>query len=369
MSASAFDEHLKQAVRQGLEINPNLERRQVGGVWGMYATADIAVGELLARFPKRSLLQPQAKSYGPHVSPSVRMIHTAAQEMQKGAASPFAYLFDLHESLVQMQQYSTFFYGEAELAQLRALSPHLADVIVQENLRWQSVLKALLEFDATLDEATVITTLLNFSSRGIGRSGFVPVLDCFNHSCSKGSFIDDAGDAVKYVARVSYQPGEQVYVFYGWLDLYDHAIHYNYFDPSDQHFIRFGCREFVPLLNEQLRALYQHFSQKYPTRLLNAGRQQLFQFHDPELLLGELGPTPKLQQFLVDYGVQPNESRTARAVMTDTLRIWLDALERGNRIDASKSIVLPASLRRFEGVLRKEKQLIAQTRAWLASVS
>src|SRR3990167_5715772 len=137
MSTSAYAEHLKQAMQHGLEINPKLERRQVSGVWGMYATEAIAQGELLARFPKSGLLQPDASAYSAQVSPSVRMIHTAAKEVQKGAASPFAYLFDLHEPLEQMKQYSTFFYGTAELAQMRSMSSHLADVVVHKNLRWR----------------------------------------------------------------------------------------------------------------------------------------------------------------------------------------------------------------------------------------
>jgi hypothetical protein len=369
MSASAYAEHLKQALRHGLEINPKLERRQVNGVWGMYATGAIAQGELLARFPKRSLLQPDDMAYGPQVSPSVRMIHTAAREAQKGAASPFAYLFDLHESLEQMQGYSTFFYGEAELAQLRELSPHLVDVIAHENMRWRAVVTALMEFDDALDEDVVITTLLNFSSRGMGSSGFVPVLDCLNHSCAKGSFIDARGDEVKYVARVAYPAGEQVYVFYGWLDLYDHAIFYNYYDSGDEHYLRFGRREFISLQHEQAKQAYRYLSKKYATQLLNMGQHQFFCFKEDDALSGAMGPTPRLQQLLVDYGMRANESRTARGVMADTLRAWLDALERGNCVEQNRRKDLPQSMRRFHDVLSKEKQLVRQARQWLASVS
>lgn len=369
MSTSVYAEHLKQAVRQGLEINPKLERRQVSGVWGMYTTGAIAEGELLARFPKSALLQPDATVYEAQVSPSVRMIHAAAKARQQGAASPFAYLFDLHEPLAQMKQYSTFFYGDSEFKQLKKLSPPLAETISHENMRWQSVINALLEFDESLDADTVITTVLNFSSRGIGSSGFVPVLDCFNHSCAKGSFIDGTGHDVKYVARVAYQPGEQVYVFYGWLDLYDHAIHYNYYDGADVHFIRYGCRESVPLLTAHMRQLHQLLSQKYATRVLAIGGHHFFQFQDVELLLGALGPTAKLQQLFVDYGVRANEFRSARAVMRDTMQVWLDALDQGNSVDLFKRKSLPVSMSRFFDVLKKEKSLVRDARQWLVPVS
>lgn len=369
MSTSAYAEHLKQAVQHGLEISPKLERRQVSGVWGMYAKDEIAQGELLARIPKSALLQPDARAYGPQVSPSVRMIHTAAKEQQKGSASPFAYLFDMHETLAQMKGYSTFFYGEAEIAQLRKLSPHLADVISHENMRWQSVVKALLEFDKTLDKDCVIATLLNFSSRGMGNSGFVPVLDCFNHSSERGSFINGAGDEVKYVARVPYKPDEQVYAFYGWLDLYDHAIYYNYYDPTDEHYLRFGCREFTPLIDESAQQGYRLLSQRYATQVTSMKGRKFFYFKEDDALSGAKGPTPKLQQLLMDYGVRANESRTAKAVLTDTMRAWLDALDRGNHVEQCKRKDLPQSMRRFHDVLSKEQQLVRQARQWLASIS
>lgn len=369
MNASLYAEHLKQAIHHGLEINPKLERRQVNGVWGMYATEDIAQGELIARFPESALLKPDANAYGEQFSSSVRMIHAAAKERQKGAVSPFAYLFDLHESLAQMKGYSTFFYGEAELAQIRSMSSHLADVIVHENQRWRAVIQVLLEFDGSLDEDTVTTTLLNFSSRGIGTDGFVPVLDCFNHSSARGSFIGGAKGYVTYLARVAYPAGEQVYVFYGWRDLYDHAIFYNYYDAADEHFLRFGRREFISLQSEQAQNAYRYFSQKYGTQTATFGQQPFFCFKDDDARLAADGPTPRLQQLLADYGRLANDSRTARAVMLDTLSSWLDGLDRGNHVEQCKRKDLPQPMRRFHDVLNKEKQLVRQARQWLASVS
>lgn len=368
MSASAYAKHLEQSVQRGLEINSKLERRQVSGVWGMYARASIVEGELLVRLPKSALLQPDPAAYGAQlVSASVQMIHAAAREAQQGPVSSFAYLFDLHEPLEQLKQYSIYFYGEDELNILRKLSPHLADVVWHEKLRLHAVVKGILFLDPALSESVVIATLLNFFSRAMGNNGFVPVLDCFNHSTAKGSFIDDRDGDTKYLARVAYAPDEQVYGFYGGLDLYDHAINYNYYDPADDHVLRFGRREFIPLLNESAKQIYQRFAQQYGTQLVQVGRQQFFCFKDADALLGAAGPAPRLQQLLVDYGVRANDARQPRQILKDTLSAWLDALDQGNRVDLFKTNPLPASSGRFYDVLKKEKALIALGRQWLLS--
>jgi hypothetical protein len=367
MNEPEFSSYRQALEMVGISLHPALARMRRQGLWGMYATRTIARGDVLARCPFEALIPHDDARYPAGTSLSAKRIHTAARARQEGRSNRYHLYFELFETLAAMRDYSSYFCTAEQLQLLSSMSPLLADAIARDNLSKRTLATSIAAFDPGLDPDLITETMLNYASRGVGDAGFVPLLECFNHSGVNGAYILSRDGWVTLSARVDLAEGEQAFISYGDLDLLDHAIFYNYFDPGNDHLLRFGRREVFPIDAPAGLALHQRLSSRYPLGILELAGKRVLVFKDGRLLLSARGPSQAMMQFFVDFGVRSNEYRSARQIACETLSGWLDALTRHNRVEQFPNNPLPAGLSRFYPVLKKELELAAKARDWLAA--
>lgn len=367
MDTDAYLRQKQWASDRGLFLHKALERRQVNGVFGMYATSDIAANTLVASFPVKHLLKPQQNiHFGPeHDNVDLNYLLAAAKELAKGGQSAYSGIFDGFELLEDMRAYSTFFISEPELQLLKIFHPTAYTWITNANQKTQKVVDAVIARDPSVARDLVLTVFLNYKSRSFRSIGIVPVLDQFNHSDRLGNenFVEDGHICVR--TKVHYKAGDQVFITYGRKDLLQHAIHYNYFDPTGTHFIEPARRIFAPSEPESLKKL----SKKYPLQTLNNQGRSFYFLDDAKALLTEIAPTPYLLDYLTDTirVDQPQPVPTLRligSVLQSYLQL-LDMLASNNRRHAVQRNDLPPRLHRFHDLLAKEEQMINANRNWV----
>ncbi len=366
MNSDGYSEFKKTLEANGLTLHPALERKNVGGVWGMYATAPIACGTVLARCPRSALITLGDTVYPEGTSVSAKNIHRLTRLRQTSAEPLHQCFSQMFEPLEQLRDYSTYFCDEAELRALWELSPASADLVGYDQVRKRALVNAIRSFDSELDENLLLETMLNYTSRAVGDVGIVPMLDLFNHSDTHGRMFIIGEDRIEVQAHVDIAAGEQAFISYGRLDVLDHAVSYNYFDPSNESFLRFGRRETFPL-NDVGRQLQNRLSQHYKTKEDDLLKRPLFYFADDRLLLSAKGPTQALMQFFIDFGMRANENRPPQQIMAETMMAWLDALSKNNHVGKHKSNPLPKRLERFYAVLQREQEIVNAARRWLTS--
>ena len=295
---AVFSEQLKWAKPRGLILNKNLERRSVDGLFGMYTTGDISSNELLASFPEDKLIRANKKSTkGDEEQFWLNWIKVAAEEFTN-PKSDYTGVFLGFEKLEDMKDYSSYFCDEDELETIQNMSPVLHRWVVNANAKAKSVIDSLLKTDSSLDKDTILTIYLNIRSRGFNPQGVVPVLDQFNHSDIHGQGSVSESGSIAFYSKRAYKSGEQVFISYGPKDLYKHAIHYNYFDPSGTHLIEFGRKSIQSAEGGVGQTLYRHLNKHFKLQTMHSDGHKCFFVADDSVILTEYGLTDALKKFL-----------------------------------------------------------------------
>ncbi len=374
MDTALYQATLERARQDGLQLHPALQRRQVDGVFGMYAHAPIAQGAVLARFPKQRVLPVStAYAYPPEMADDVRYAHTVIHALREGEASPFWHFFSGLETLTDMQSYSVYFYDEQTLEFTGKASPLLRARIEQFNQFISDAAAALARFDSEIGHDEAVFVLLNMQSRTWGKGGFLPIMDLFNHSDQLGLDRLEDNSSFYFKAKQDYAPGAQVFIRYSIKDMYQHAICYNYFDPSDRHYLNFGSRFVQTARTPFERAVLQHCAAKHPLKVMQDGAVLRYQLINREANFSESGPTEALLAYLRDNCLQSLEELLQQRCQDTSLygRIGesLRALAEMNRVQALQLEQCPPSFARFFHLLQKERTIIDANQAWLRARS
>mgnify|MGYP000149596243 CR=1 FL=1 len=368
MMQKEFQHTLDWAVSNGLILNNNVERKCVDGIWGMYASKNLDKDELLGSFPTTNLINPNQLDYPKEASNSARQIHTSATEYA-APSSHYSPLFLCHDDTETLKLFSTYFSNEKELNALKEISTGLFNEIIKQNHLNKTLINALYRFDSSIDIDTYTAVTLNYNSRAMGSQGFVPILDCFNHSDEKGMSIDSGGDTVILKTKVSYKKGEQVFVSYGTLDIYSHAINYNYFDPNNQHFIQFGKRFNFPVLGKADLDFANQLKKSHNVNLHKYNGMVTYSIDDRAAFLSEQGPSKRLIGIVKTLCAKENNkshiNESDNQQVKQKLLNLLSQLDNQNNVDKFGSKYMPRRIRYLYHMLQKEKQMIALNKQWV----
>lgn len=357
-----FSSQLSWARPRGLNLNQKLERRSVNGLSGMYATGAIAAGELLASFPEDALLKATGKSFRQEKESNwLEWIYRAAKEYQK-AESEYSGIFEGFEPLDNMKDYSSYFCSDDELTTLKEMSPILHRWILDANRKANYVVTTLQKHDPEIDRDLILTVYLNLRSRGFNPQGVVPVLDQFNHSDAFGQSSVTENGRISFYSKKDYRADEQVFISYGTKDLYKHAIHYNYFDPSGVHFIEFGRKSIQSADGEIGAKLYTHLKKFFKIEKLNNNGQNVFLVNDPTVMLSEHGLSEGLVKLLKEAcRTRLPNTASEQELMQHAAHYFVYLIEqqlRTNRVETIPASKITARLARFHELLIKEKQIL-----------
>lgn len=350
MKSMQFNGTLTWAKEQGLFINERLERKCVNGVCGMFARDDIDENVVLASYPVSKLIG-SLDIYPQNTSISAKQIHSAAKEYCRKDDSDYGNFFNFFDSLDYLHKYSTFFINEKELRIINEVNPLLSREIAHQNYLNQSLINALYDFDPSISKENYTLITLNYNSRAIGKNGFVPIIECFNHSNEKGEFIHTDNDRVVLKTKIKYTKGEQVYISYGALDLYTHAINYNYYASGTDHYIQFHKRFFFPLLTNRDQAIARELSQAFKVAIQEINGLRVFSVEDKEAFLNEEKPSKKAMQIatILAQGRDPNSF----------LSSYLQQSLSQNNVSKFSEKYFPTRLKRFYWVLLKEQEMLS----------
>ncbi|MDX1451917.1 MAG: SET domain-containing protein [Oleiphilaceae bacterium] len=356
MTVERFERLIEWATPRGLQLHSALEYRVIDGVGGMYAKSDIAAGELLASFPKSSLPQPNSNDYPAQASTAARFIHTASREWERGKQSefhPFFAMFDTHDNL---QTYAAYFMDQEALKRIGEASPKLAQHITLQQQRHKALLDGLCQFDSNIARSTYETLILAYDSRAMGKAGFVPVIDCFNHHDLKGSMIEHHHDAVCIHAAEAYPADQQVHISYGQLDLYTHGVNYHYFDPAADHRLRADIHFALPVLSALHQRALQPLSTRFKLQLERTATGIVARLLDPTAHLTQAGPSKTLVSFANEIAKLGLYGHTTNEVIRGMLS---RALEQ-NSIAKIQRKYFPRAYRRFYDILQREQAILQQ---------
>ena len=331
------------------------------GVYGMYATDVIQRGETLASFPMSQLIKPDDSLYPQGTSDSAKLIHCSAKEFIKGRVSEYDYFFSLFDSLDEIQEYSSYFASAEDLSAFNKLGQGLCREIQSQNEKNHHIIQALHDFDPSIDLDIYTCITLNFNSRAVGKNGFVPIIDCFNHSDEKGANIESLGESVSLKAKIDYNAGEQVYTSYGTLDLLTHAINYNYFDNKNLHFIQFHKRfRFMAKAAKEI-AMLKHLASRFKVSIQVSPQGYLYSFQGSDAFFSETRPSEQLIEIaetIAQFAPFPGGPK-------EVLRGFLKQLESENTVESCSKKTLPKRYARFYRLLQKEKQMLYANQNWV----
>ena len=371
MNIEQYERLISWALKRGLFLHEGIERKQVNGVYGMYATQDIAANSIVVSFPEQALLKPaKTIDFGTGTdSIDLNYIYAAAKELDKGQGSEYSGLFDGFETLEDMRAYSTHFISMSELEVLQRMSSTAYIWVNNANQNVQKAIEAIIRADGRVDPDSVLTVLLNYRSRSFRNLGVVPVVDLFNHSDRLGLENDLIDGKVCVRTRINYRSGEEIFISYGRKDLLQHAVQYNYFDPQGTHFIEPACRLFSTLGSARDQQIFDQLSRRYKFQTSVSEGQTSFFLDDRNALVTEAAPTPYLLQYLGDSiraGI--NQDLPGPQLYGHLLTSYaqlLDALLVTNRREEVRREELSPRLLRFYDLLGKEVQMIEANRQWI----
>lgn len=349
----SYDIALDWALERGLMILPQITKKTLNGIAGLYATDQIDKGTLLASIPITSLLQTKNEAYPPNTSIAAKHIHSASKELLKGRKSDFQPIFGLFDTKEYLSANSVQYFTREEIAILGAASPTLAQQINKFTHSNIALTAALNNFDPSIDLDTYMHVALNYASRAMTDKGFVPILDCFNHNEIVGSGIEKKGNSLLLKAEKNYLPGEEIFVTYGALDIFQHAINYNYYDPKDAHYI--------PIKRFNFKKIPQSTAHTIQTTTNNTRFVQSKSgttIHNANAFLSSNGPSSPFLEILT--------SMTADTYDVKSLLLQLlSHLDQQNNIQALTKKEFKGKLKRFYSALCKEKEIIAANRTWV----
>jgi hypothetical protein len=364
-----YEECLALSKEQGLYLDDRIERKQENGLYGMYATAKIPKGTLIASLPKTSLL-PQIEG-ATYTKPNEKWAHVIAKELQKGKASSYRAHTLMLETLDELKQHSLYFFSPEERMMLTQMNPILGIAVDEYFYQVDSILKTVKEREPDLDDDLAIQAVLNTYCRSWENWGLLPVIDLFNHSEEKGVVIDlvEDGSQVGIVINRDYEPNEQVWVSYGTKDVLMHATFFNYFDPSDQHVIDYAFRAIQVLDSPQKEEIAEFTSQHYDTKIFEYQGQKKMSLNESGLYIFEKSPSKKLMDYfkkigfttLAELKLKKCSPLSACLTYSGVINAFLGA----NQVDNYKVTKLPKKLHRFHRALKKEKQMLLANKAWV----
>ncbi len=353
-----FDTTLGWAKREGLYLNDNLERKSDKGIFGIYAKEDIKDNLILASFPLESLIKIE-DDYPSNTSISAKQIHSAAKAYDNKENSKYSNFFNFFDSIEYLKKFSTFFINEKEKQIINEASPFLLKQITTQNHLNTFLIEALYQFDPSISKETYTFITLNYNSRAIGSSGFVPIVECFNHSNEKGEFIHTENNKVVLKSKVSYKKGEQVFISYGALDIFSHAINYNYFAPDEDHYLLFHKRFFFPLLTNNDNQIARELSRLYSVAAQKMDGLNVFSVQDKDAYLNQEKPSQTTMKIV--------EKLAQKKDKNEYLLIHLKQMLSSNNVSQFSEKYFPARVKRFYWVLLKEKEILLKNIEYISN--
>jgi hypothetical protein len=315
----------------------------------MYALGEIPENTVIASFPKSKLIKPEG-NFPENASFTAKYVHSAAQEYIQGNASSYSNFFTLFDPLESLEKCASYFCSDKEVKILSSVSVFAGAEVARQQAQTKALIDALCEFDSSIGRDVYTFITLNYHSRAIGRDGFVPIIECFNHSNSKGAFIENDADAVLLKTNRSYSPGEEVFISYGNLDILNHAINYNYFAEGADHYLRFGKRFQFPVLDQSFKTRVEQLSKLYDVRLMRHNGM-VYCSVDHEDAHFSMGTEPQKIMEIMST-LFPNAD--VRMFLAGRLAEQIEL----NKIDQFAIRYFPARIKRFYNVLKKERQIL-----------
>jgi hypothetical protein len=373
MNENIYLDTLAKARQDGLELHPILTRKKVNGVFGMYTDKHIKKGSILASFPKKKVLKPSGKfKYPQDMAKDIRYAHTAIHELLKGKESKYCHFMAGLETKEDLKLYSVFYYNEGTLNFAEKLSPLLKARISQFNDFIETSANQICNFDSEIDQTDAVLILLNMQSRTWLNSGFLPIMDLFNHSDQKGLDRQEDKKSFYFKAKIDYKPNDQVFIRYSTKDLYQHAISYNYFDQADRHYINFGYR-FIQSANTPFEvSVAKHTASKHPVKALNNTNPLRYQLINAEANFTEDGPSKQLIQYMQDNCFQTMEELSSGQCTNESFKFRMksaiDSLIEMNNVESFSRKECPENFLRFYDLLKKENEILVSNLKWVSAL-
>jgi hypothetical protein len=358
MVMNIYQAQLDWAVSNGAEINKKISRQAPDGIFGFYANESINSGETLVKVPKSLAINHKAYDFPTNTSLTVRQVYASAKLLSDAANERESICLLMLEPLDILEKLSTYFASEKELKIIAELSQTLANEIKKQNNETDSILGALLDFDSTVDKDLYLRCILNFKSRAIGKIGFVPIIEGFNHSSEYGDFFDSRNDYITAVAKKSCRPGEQVFISYGRLDMMTHAVNYNYFDPADSHFLNLSKRVEFIITNPRERAMAEKLQRNYKLTITRDAALLKYRINEPNIFFTEQGPSEELINLAIHMTSHNGEKceESARKYLLSLIQ----KMQKSNHVQDFSARYLPRRFKRFYHMLVKEQKLLGK---------
>jgi len=373
MNDPQYEEQLSVMSDKGLVLDSRIERKQVNGLYGMYATAPIKMGEVLASVPTTFKMPLSTRfNYPKNTSFDLKFAHTAAIELSKGKDSDYYVYFLKMETLDELKDNSCYFYTDEELNLIKQLNPILLSKIVEYRQAIKHFVEVITGIDSTINVEELTRVILNVNSRSWTNTGTLPIFELFNHCDVRGVTMRELENGSKraYVARIDYEVGEQIWVSYGKRDMYEFAISFNYFDPSGTHFINLGKRIIQQARSDFEKSVFSHAAKKYTLKSSNVNGVINYTINDHEAALFiEGAPNAKLLDYIRDTSFQTIEElsngKSTPASFDKKMLSVLDFLMHVNNVDKFTLDDIPEKLQRFYFMLIKEKQMLLANKKWV----
>ncbi len=174
--------------------------------------------------------------------------------------------------------------------------------------------------------------------------------------------IDEAGGEVVLRAKVDYRSGDQVFMSYGDLDLYTHAVNYNYYDENAQHRLRADKHFYIRIVTAAQQRALASLGDAFKVAIKRTASGTLAVLMEPDAYATMNGPSQKFWRFI--------EALCAAGYMSDPRLCYQSLLESaaaGNHVEQFNAKFLPRRYKRFYAVLQKQKAILAANRDWVSS--
>ena len=345
-----FETAVEFAERFQLQLHNKIARESREGVKGFYATDKLETGELLAQINKVEFF-PSSEALPSNASLASRQIHALATALNDTQSpNPLVQLFNSEEFY---QENSIYYANERELRIMFDASDYFKRHVSSFIKNNQTIINSLVQFDPSISARTYETSLLSYNSRAMGRLGFVPFIDCFNHNRLNGLSIEVSNNRIKLISKGVINPGDQVCTTYGNVDIQTHAIQYNYYDAQDDHVLSLGKRpipiNFGSTSKEKIISLCKQFP------LIEQTKGRYFLQH-PEAYISNLGPSEYTHAFFIALGSAINASPKSLFLAL------LNDIENTNYVFDMPKKAFKGRLNRFRSTLIKEIELVTSAR-------
>ena len=371
MKAIDYEKCLNWAEGNGLDMDSRIERKQVNGVYGMYAKAAIPKGSVLTSIPQDRLIPIREDiNYPEHLPDALKRLHSSAIEIEKGAESDYEGCVSALEDYDALQAHSFYFFSEEELRFIEALNPVLFQLVMQAKFAAKGLKQQIRSIDPSLSEEVLTQVALNSFSRSWGNSGFIPVLDLFNHSDKKGLTLKMlVNNKIGHVSGVDYQAGEQIFVSYSRKDMINQTILFNYFDPNDIHFIDYSARAVQVASTPFQRKLFNLVASQYRMQQQEGNGVRHYRLLPQNLFFTDEGSSLKLLEYFQLSSIQTEQElqmrRATKASILNNILSSIDALLHVNNVADIKQSEVPEKLQHFYAMQVKERGMLLENRAWV----